>query len=569
MPSPLRHQWHPVERLETFLSKADEHPGATVSPVAARAPGAVPGRNPGKLGRPIYHAAMPAEKVRLRIGNLAKAVLVTGQAYQDPKDALNEFVSNAADEYAEAGRRGGRVRIVLRRRGRYPVIAVEDDGRGLDADRLRAVARSLFESAKAGDDRTLGEKAIGILAFQQLGERCDIVTRPEGSDATLCLRLERGRASATLELRERRRARTQPGTTVYLSGLDPEVLRVLTPRKVVDYLRRRRGPALARGDYTIEVIEGRHAELVTPEQPDGVRLAIPAQPTLWGRIEFHLYVATGDGRRRRVAVVGRAGTTIIDDLAELEEFDGHPWSSDRVSGQVVFESLAQTAGRRAILRDRDAFPIFVTALKAVEPLVIAAVERVDREVDELTAARLSDAIRRIFERVLKELADLENPMRTPLGTEPGEGGLLAGPGPERLTAPPPGGNGVAAGEGGDPGEPPSVAELVPPHVEPGTPPPPARPDRHRASHLPDVAPDPDPGEARSRFDADAGVVLYNEAHPDYLLVKDDEHALLDYLATLVAKEYVVWNNPRSPASDVGEEMVRMLVRVRRHLSRRR
>ena len=44
---------------------------------------------------------MPAEKVRLRIGNVAKAVLVTGQAYQEPKDALNEFVSNAADEYAE------------------------------------------------------------------------------------------------------------------------------------------------------------------------------------------------------------------------------------------------------------------------------------------------------------------------------------------------------------------------------------------------------------------------------------------------------------------------------------
>ena len=51
---------------------------------------------------------MPPEKVRLRIRNLAKAVLVSGQAYQDPKDALNEFVSNAADEYAEAYRtRGG------------------------------------------------------------------------------------------------------------------------------------------------------------------------------------------------------------------------------------------------------------------------------------------------------------------------------------------------------------------------------------------------------------------------------------------------------------------------------
>jgi hypothetical protein len=48
---------------------------------------------------------MPAEKVRLRIGNLAKAVLVSGQAYEDAKDALNEFVSNAADEYADLPRR--------------------------------------------------------------------------------------------------------------------------------------------------------------------------------------------------------------------------------------------------------------------------------------------------------------------------------------------------------------------------------------------------------------------------------------------------------------------------------
>src|SRR5580704_4313063 len=52
------------------------------------------------------------ERVRLRIGNLGKAVLVSGQAYQDPKDALNEFVSNAADEYMESGRRAQRIRIL-------------------------------------------------------------------------------------------------------------------------------------------------------------------------------------------------------------------------------------------------------------------------------------------------------------------------------------------------------------------------------------------------------------------------------------------------------------------------
>src|SRR5437764_3467651 len=125
--------------------------------------------------------AAGGERIRLRIGNLGKAVLVTGQAYQDPKDALNEFVSNAADEYAEAGLRGSRIRIVLRRRSRYPLVAIDDMGNGMDADRLRQVARNLFNSAKASDPRTIGEKAIGILAFQQLGGRCDIVTRPAGS----------------------------------------------------------------------------------------------------------------------------------------------------------------------------------------------------------------------------------------------------------------------------------------------------------------------------------------------------------------------------------------------------
>ena len=505
--------------------------------------------------------------MRLKIGNMAKAVLVTGQAYQDPKDALNEFVSNAADEYAEAERRGELIRVVLRRKGRYPTIAIDDSGRGMTADKLRSIARNLFESDKVGDGRTLGEKAIGTLAFQQLGGRLDIVTRPEGSDVTHSLRLQRGQATAQLELHERKRPRSTPGTTVYLSELDPEVLRVLTLRKVVDYLRRRRGPALARGDYVIEVQEGRTVEVVSPDRPDGIRLALASQSTLWGRIEFALYVAPPDGRSRRVAVVGRAGTVIIDDLAELDEFEEGPWGSDQVAGEITFEALQQSAGRRAILRDREAFPAFVMAVRSVEATVSASIEKVRREVDVQTADRLSDAVRRIFGRVLRELEDIDNPMRSSVGQEPGQGGLFE------------------SGEHALEGEPephlddrpapaePTLRDLAPrppdqvleqPPSEPAE----AKPARPGGSKLPTIVVDPEPGEARSRFDADAGVVLYNDRHADYLMVKDEEPALLDYLATLVAKEYVVYNNPRAESSELAEEMVRMLVRVRRHVRRR-
>lgn len=504
---------------------------------------------------------MSTEKVRLRIGNLGRAVLVTGQAYQDPKDALNEFVSNAADEYAEAGLRGETIRVVLHRRGRHPLIAVEDWGRGMNGERLRAVAQNLFRSAKATDPRTLGEKGIGILAFQQLGGRCDLVTRPQGSSETLVLHLERGKANAHLETATKRRAREAAGTTVYLSDLDPDVLRMLTRRKVVEYLRRRRGRALASGEYVIEVVEARQAERVTPEQPEGIKVDLPPLLTGWGRVEFSLFLAPQPDRRHRVAVVGRAGTTIVDDLTELDEFRHPPWTSEQVSGLIVFEALQQTTGRRAILRDREAFPAFVATVGAIEPAIQRSLERVTREVDAQLADRLADTIRRIFGQVLRELEDVDNPMRTPLGESEGDGALEASKGEavtDRL-------------EGRRPHEAPGLEDLLPqPRPEPPetTPEAQARPSSGRYRRLPNLAADPFPDGARSRYDHELGIVFYNDRHPDYLMVKGDSAALLDYLATLVAKEYVVYNNPWAAPGDLGEEMVRMVVRVRRYLPRK-
>jgi hypothetical protein len=541
---------------------------------------------------------MAAEKVRLRIGNLAKAVLVTGQAYQDPKDAFNEFVSNAADEYIQSDLRGERIRVIVRRHGKTPFIAIEDVGRGMSPDRLRELARNLFESKKSGDDRTLGEKAIGMLAYQQLGGRCDIVSCEVGSSETWALKLSRGSANAELE-RERRRARVLPGTTVYLYDLEPDVLRLFTQRKVLEYLRNRRGAAIGRGDYSIEVVEGRSGELVSPERPDGVKLNVPARSTLWGRVEYSLYVAPPDGQRRRVAVIGRAGTTIIDDMCELEEFDEFPWNSDRVAGQIVFESLQQSAGRRAVLRDRDVFPVFLEAVRSIAPAVGVAIGKVAREVDDATNERVADAIRRVFGRVLKELQDLDNPMRATVIEFGADGELplqmvdllpppsAAGPAVDMdpPVAPPPerypepddpyrvNANGPHQQSSGD-RPPASEAEL--PVLDgdrsqapaPGSALPPPVP-KPRQTHLPTVDVDPEPGPARSRFDQSEGVVLYNDRHPDFLLVKDDESALLDYLATLVAKEYVLFNNPRAQPEQFAEEMVRMLVRVRRHLPTRK
>ena len=377
-------------------------------------------------------AARPAKKkptgetVRLRIGNLAKAVLVTGQAYQDPKDALNELVSNAADEYVQSGRQGARIRVALRRKGAHPTIAVDDNGRGMSPDRLREVARNLFESTKVNDERTLGEKAIGLLAFQQLGGRCDVVSRDESSADTWALRFTR------VVPRLLRSNAAPPGPCHARHA--PSTSRISTPTfsdcsrsaRSSSICGSRRGAALGRGDYELEVVEGRNAEIVTADKPDGIKLELPALPTLWGTFEFALFVAPHDGKRRRVAVVGRGGTTIVDDIADLDEFAAPPWTSDQVAGRVVFEALQQSAGRRAILRDRDVFPVFLETMRAIEPGVVKAIERIAKQVDVDTAERMADTVRKLFGKVLRELADIDNPMRTPVGSEAGVGALLDG-----------------------------------------------------------------------------------------------------------------------------------------------
>ena len=187
-----------------------------------------------------------------------------------------------------------------------------------------------------------------------------------------------------------------------------------------------------------------------------------------------------------------------------------------------------------MLRDRDAFPLFFDTVRSIEPAVAAAVERVARDVDAQTSERLADTVRRIFRDVLRELEDVDNPMRTPLGSDPGDGATLDQP-------PAPEADADAAGPKADEDD-----DL--PVLDPTEPRPDrsnrsladasqdARPSGRSAPASPSLLPDQPGTRPPRRFDPDTGVVLHSEVHPDYLLVKDDEPALLEYLTHLVVKD---------------------------------
>jgi hypothetical protein len=491
--------------------------------------------------------------IPLRIANLGKGLQYLGQVYGDPRDALNEFVSNAADEYAQAGPPGRTIRITLRRSGRAPQIVVSDDGRGLTRWRLEAVAGHLCESEKAAlleADRVIGEKGIGILAFASFAEQCDIVTRAEEEPTTLRMRLRRGAETCEIgEEAERRRARL--GTDVCLTGISRETWRVFTLPKLTEYFRLRRRQALLAGEYTLELVEGRKSIPVRPEVYRGVPFEAAPVRTPNGLIRIHLYLWPTPAAGRSVALVGKGGTTIVDDLATLDEFARRPWSTGQVQGEVIFPALEQTTGRKGIVRDAGRFPLLVQALQELEAPLLADLQRLTQEYRERVDRELFLRLRAIFTHVLRELDDLENPLRTRVADAGGEVGP-GGAGQDRI----PGGRRPGGGRNGTTTSAPEIEADAPAVIR----------QRQRPSPAWRLLPFPEEKRhLRSDFDADARVIRVNELHPDYRAAREDEAAQLHYLMMLTAKELALWQNPHTDALATAEDMIRILVRARRYL----
>ena len=151
--------------------------------------------------------------------------------------------------------------------------------------------------------------------------------------------------------------------------------------------------------------------------------------------------------------------------------------------------------------------------------------------------------------MLRELRDLDNPMRTPVVSKSGE----EGPGGPTDTS----GEAEGGEEGGGRG-PRSHHPAVDP-TQPTT-------SQQRFRSLPNLLPDTLPNEYRSRFQD--GIIFYNDQHPDYLSVKSDPISKLHYLMTIIAKEYVLYNNPGASPLMVSEEMIRLMTRARKHLPAR-
>ena len=92
---------------------------------------------------------------------IASILNLLGSVYNDPRDALKEYVANSLDADAT----NIVVDLTQRKSG---TIQIRDDGNGMDRTKLRSVPDRVGLSDKLLLDNRIGEKAIGILAFYSL-----------------------------------------------------------------------------------------------------------------------------------------------------------------------------------------------------------------------------------------------------------------------------------------------------------------------------------------------------------------------------------------------------------------
>ena len=93
------------------------------------------------------------------IEQIRRSIQDIDDSYNNEWDILAELLQNSVDAIRETERPSGKITIELD--SRHRTIRVVDDGIGIDPDDLAPLLRP-FSTRKGGNERTVGEKGVGL-----------------------------------------------------------------------------------------------------------------------------------------------------------------------------------------------------------------------------------------------------------------------------------------------------------------------------------------------------------------------------------------------------------------------
>jgi len=359
---------------------------------------------------------------KTRPNNPFDLVGLIARSQSDPRKALAELVQNSLDADAK------RITITRFRDGRHSCLSIRDDGRGVfpELDRAQAlehVATHIGASHKLGipvEERhrllMLGKYGIGILGFWCVSRKLEMRSRVRGG-APVVLRLAANKEDFVIEDHLGDLALDDTWTEVVLRDLEPAASRVLTGRRVADFLATELRGQILRRAAKITVLDqlargaGPREFAVKPMRFRGTPIDGLKEVPVLGyspiRLDLHL-LPTDTKEPGRVALCCQ-GTIVQEDLVTVESLDfaRPPWTTGLLEGIVEFAHFeVAPSTRRGVVPDAAALA-FAEALAAAEPALLASLEGWERVQKKEQEENLQKEIQRVFRDLPQRLPQYE------------------------------------------------------------------------------------------------------------------------------------------------------------------
>jgi hypothetical protein len=352
---------------------------------------------------------MSPRKVELDFGNKANVLEYLGQHYKNQADAIKEYVSNALDEWnklfeLDPSISPCEVRYTLQKTS----AQIEYDMPGMTEKEFESVLKSIAKSSKAGaQTQQIGEKGIGILAFNYFANKCTVFSRRDADSPTIKVVLRKGSAEADFDKPLEKEKLNSKGMRFLIEGFDANLTKPNGPL----CLQKLSKSIAAKFDWYIR--DGKLKVIIQQgEASDAVKAPDITLPRLAKTVK-ELPLSGAGNKRMKVAFwydpagksqvsIRHKGVVVLDDVAENEWFKEAVFASGQVKGYIDADFLKPLPSRTNFEANEEWFKM-IEALDQVEKIVAD-------EIEDLKLEQLEETKRQVVKNALemaREILDQE------------------------------------------------------------------------------------------------------------------------------------------------------------------
>jgi hypothetical protein len=353
---------------------------------------------------------MTPRSVELEFGDKANVLQYLGQHYKNPADAIKEYVSNALDEWNSLRAHDPdlgpcEVRYFLSGSN----ACIEYDMPGMTEKEFEHALKTVAKSAKAGS-RTpqIGEKGIGLLAFNHFASKCTIFSRKDDKSPTIKVTLRRGSAEAEFDKPQNREKLPASGMRIVIDGFESNLTRPNGPlslQRLSKSIASKFDWYIRDGKLIVRISQGGDTHMVKAPDITLPRLAKGVRELQVGgaghkRIQVKFWY---DPSGKSVVSIRHKGVVVLESVGDDDWFSDTVFAAGHVLGYIDADFLRPLPSRTNFEQNNDWYKLLET-LEPIEEMLADEIEGLQLEQLEETKRKVVTTALDVAREILDEEA---------------------------------------------------------------------------------------------------------------------------------------------------------------------